>query len=132
MNDKLRLIKHRALQILMRRTEAISALELAKELGVEKKTAESALRGLCACGSATVIGCRLNKNNSKTKLYEWIGTSFATAKPRREYVPFTGIDWRSSTSRKGCLDHESIPSLRGSRRVAHRAPVPMCDRASHA
>lgn len=131
MNDKPSLIKHRALQILMRRTEAISALELARELGVAKKTAESALRNLCVSGSATVIGCRLNKNNSKTKLYESVGTSLATGKPRREYVPFTGIDWRSSTSRKGCLDHESIPSLRGSRRVAHRAPVPMCDGAAN-
>ncbi len=126
MNDKPILTQHRALQLLMSLKEPISAVELAKELGVMEKTAQSALRELCIRGQATVIGCRINKNKSKSKLYELAGTTKAAGKEPIKYTPWTGVDWSASTIRPGCLDHERLPSLRNGRRVQHRAPFAMC------
>ncbi len=127
MHDNPNLTKHRALQLLMTRKAPISAVELAEELGVMQKTAQSALRELCIRGQATVIGCRINKNNSKSKLYEWVGTTKAASKEPPKYTPWSGVDWSASTLRAGCIEHERIPSLRNGRRVQHRPPFAMVD-----
>lgn len=108
----------RVLALLSER-DTMTANELAAELSLSMQAVRGALRDLCARG---VVACAGEPSKHTAMRYR-VTASKSNRAPIADSQPWRGVDWSVSTMRPGCLDHERIPSLRGSERVPYQPPM---------